>query len=77
MEYYVNDKFMILPASEPTKIRLIKIPDDYEQHEAYRYVTGLIAKAQENPDYTWDDVLDLIEERGFEAVGFVLGPSLD
>ena len=73
----MNDKFMILPASESSRIRLIKIPDDYEQHEAYRYVTGLIAKAQENPDYTWDDVQDLIEERGFEAVDFILGPSLD
>lgn len=68
---------MILPANEPANVRLIRIPDDFEQHEAYRYVTGLIAKAEEDSDYTWDDVLDLLEERGFEAVEFVLGPSLD
>jgi hypothetical protein len=68
---------MILPANDSSSIRLIQIPDDYEQHEAYRYVTGLIAQAEEDPDYTWDDILDLLEERGFESVDFILGPSLD
>ena len=68
---------MILPAKATANIRLIQIPDDFEEHEAYRYVTGLIAKAEENPDYTWDDILDLLEERGFESVDFVLGPSVD
>jgi hypothetical protein len=68
---------MILPANNSSSIRLIQIPDDFEQHEAYRYVTGLIAQAEEDPDYTWDDILDLLEERGFESVDFILGPSLD
>ena len=73
----MSDNLMVLPASEAANIRLIQIPDDFEQHEAYRYVTGLIAKVEENSDYTWDDILDLLEERGFESVEFVLGPSLD
>lgn len=73
----MSDNLMLLPANDPANIRLIQIPDDFEQHEAYRYVTGLIAKAEENADYTWDDILDLLEERGFESVEFVLGPSLD
>jgi len=73
----MSDNLMVLTASEAANIRLIQIPDDFEQHEAYRYVTGLIAKAEENSDYTWDDILDLLEERGFESVEFVLGPSLD
>jgi len=73
----MSNNLMVLPASEAANIRLIQIPDDFEQHEAYRYVTGLIAKAEENSDYTWDDILDLLEERGFESVEFVLGPSLD
>jgi hypothetical protein len=68
---------MILPANDSSNIRLIQIPDDFEQHEAYRYVTGLIAQAEEDPDYSWDDILDLLEERGFESVDFVLGPTLD
>jgi hypothetical protein len=73
----MNNKLMILPANEPANIRLIQIPDDFEEHEAYRYVTGLIAKVEEESEYTWDDILDLLEERGFESVDFILGPSLD
>lgn len=73
----MNNNLMVLPAKEPRNIRLIQIPDDFEEHEAYRYVTGLIAKAEENPDYDWEEILDLLEERGFETIEFVLGPSLD
>lgn len=74
----MNNNLMILPAKEVAKIRLIRIPDDFEEHEAYRYVTGLIAKVEEDePGYSWDDVLDLLEDRGFESVDFLLGPSLD
>ena len=73
----MNNNLMILPAGKPENIRLIQIPDDFEEHEAYRYVTGLIAKAEEDSDYTWDDILELLEERGFEAIDFVLGPSVD
>jgi len=73
----MSDNLMILPAKDITKIRLIRVPDDFEQHEVYRYVTGLIAKAEEDTDYDWDEILDLLEERGFEAIDFILGPSLD
>jgi hypothetical protein len=68
----MSDNLMVLPASDTTKIRLIRVPDDFEEHEAYRYVTGLIAKAEEDADYDWDEILDLLE-----AVNFILGPSLD
>lgn len=73
----MNNNIMILPANKAADIRLIQIPEDIEEHEAYRYVTGLIAKVEEKAEYSWDDVLDLLEERGFEAVDFTLGPSLD
>ena len=73
----MSNNLMILYANEPENIRLIQIPDDFEEHEAYRYVTGLIAKAEEDLEYTWDDIIDLLEEKGFESVDFVLGPSLD
>lgn len=73
----MSDNLMVLPATDKEDIRLIRIPDDFEEHEAYRHVTGLIAKAEEKADYEWDDVLDLLEERGFESVNFVLGPPLD
>jgi hypothetical protein len=73
----MSNNLMILPSNKLTDIRLIQIPEDLEEHEAYRYVTGLIAKVEEGSDYNWADVLDLLEERGFEAVDFLLGPSLD
>jgi len=73
----MSDNLMILPADKPENIRLIRVPDDFEEHEAYRYVTGLIAKAEEDFEYSWEEILDLLEERGVEAVEFILGPSLD
>lgn len=73
----MSDTVMILPASEPENIRLIRIPDDFDEHEVYRYVTGLIAKVEEDSEYTWDDILELLEDKGFESVDFVLGPSID
>lgn len=73
----MNKNLMVLPAKEPKDIRLLQIPNDFEEHEAYRYVTGLIAKAEESSDYDWDDILDLLEQKGFEAVEFVLGPQLN
>lgn len=69
---------MILPAADKSKIRLVRIPPDYEHHEVYRHVTGLIAEVEEgNPGCCWDDVLAVLEDHGFEAVDFQLGPSLD
>ena len=73
----MSNNLMVLPANEPANIRLIRIPDDFEEREVYRYVTGLIAKVEENSEYSWDDILELLEDRGFELVDFILGPSLD
>jgi len=73
----MNNNLMVLSSKTPKNIHLLSIPDDFEQHEAYRYVTGLIAKAEEESDYDWDDILDLLEQKGFQEVEFILGPSLD
>ena len=73
----MNENLMILPAKDQKNIRLVRVPDDFEEHEIYRYVTGLIAKAEEDSQYTWEDILDLLEERGFESIEYILGPSLD
>jgi hypothetical protein len=74
----MNDTLMILPSSKADAIRLVRVPDDFESHEAYRHVTGLIAAAEEeNPDCDWDDIQSILEEHNFETVDFVLGPSLD
>ncbi|MGD8560529.1 MAG: hypothetical protein PVH04_12740 [Gammaproteobacteria bacterium] len=72
------DKLMVLPAHDYKAVRLVKIPDDYEAHEVFRHVTGIIAQVEEeNPDYQWDDILAALEDQGFENVDFVLGPALD
>ncbi len=69
---------MILPASDKTKIRLVRIPPDYPAKEAYRHVTGLIAEVEEeSPGCCWEEVLAALEDQGFEPVEFQLGPSLD
>ena len=73
----MNSNLMILPAKDPKDIRIVRIPADFEEHEVYRYVTGLIAKAEEQPDYSWDDISDELEQKGFETVDFILGPHLD
>ena len=73
----MNNNLMVLPAKDPKDIRLLSVPGDFEEHEAYRYVTGIIAKAEESSDYTWDDILDLLEQKGFEEAKFILGPVLD
>jgi hypothetical protein len=78
MEPSMSETLMILPASNTDDIRLVRIPEDFESHEAYRHVTGLIAAAEEqNPDYDWEDIQSILEEHDFETVDFVLGPSLD
>lgn len=74
----MSETFMILPAANAADIRLVRVPDDIEAHEAFRHATGLIARVEEdNPDYDWDDIAAMLEDHGFEAVEFVLGPELD
>jgi len=74
----MSETFMILPAANAADIRLVRVPDDIEAHEAFRHATGLIARVEEdNPDYDWDDIAAVLEDHGFEAVEFVLGPELD
>ena len=74
----MDNKLMVLPAHDYNSIRLVKIPDDFEEHEVFRHVTGIIAQVEENnPDYQLDDVLNALEDRGFEIVEFILGPALD
>jgi hypothetical protein len=74
----MQERLMILPARDATAIRLVRIPEELEQHEAYRHVTGLIASVEErNPDYDWEDIAPALEDHGFEPVEFILGPALD
>ena len=69
---------MILPAKDHAGIRLVRVPEDYERHEAFRHVTGPIAQVEsDNPEYDWDDIAEALEGQGYELVEFLLGPELD
>ena len=71
-------KLMILPATKATDIRLVQIPDDFEEHEAYRHVVGIISQVEEKtPDYSWEDIAVELEDQQFIPVDFILGPHLD
>jgi signal transduction histidine kinase len=51
----MTHKLMVLPAKDSQAIRLIRIPEDFEEHEAYRRVTSLIASVEEtNPNCDWE-----------------------
>jgi len=74
----MSEIFMILPAVNAAEIRLVRVPDDIEAHEAYRHATGLIARVEEdNPGYSWADIEAVLEDHGFATVEFILGPELD
>ena len=74
----MNPTLMVLPAKDSKEIRVISVPNDFEEHEAFRHVTGLIASVEEeNANYSWDDIIEVLEDHGFEAMPFTLGPALD
>ena len=71
-------RLMVLPSKDVGRVRLVTVPEDMSSHEAYRYVTGLIAEIPRGDEEHWvENVFDALEDHGFETVEFVLGPSLD
>lgn len=74
----MSAKLMLLPSSEPHKPRLIAIPSDIDAHEAFRFATGIIAAVEEeNPNCSWEDIEEVLEEKGFESVAYILGPEIN
>jgi len=74
----MNDRIMILPSRDSTRVRLVTIPDDISPQEAYRYVTGLVSEVPREDEDLWvDAVMDTLEDKGFARVDFLLGPALD
>ncbi|MDH5325223.1 MAG: hypothetical protein OEZ68_09960 [Gammaproteobacteria bacterium] len=70
-------KLMILPSREFRNIRLLSIPEDMEEHEAFRNATGLIAAYQEQGSGSYEELEELLEEKGFATVDYIMGPELD
>ena len=74
----MSQNLMVLPSVEFKRIRVVRIPDDLDTNEAYRFATGIIAQAEEsNEDYAWEDISEALEGRGFEPVDVLIGPTLD
>jgi hypothetical protein len=78
-EAVMNHRYMILPAGKCEDIVLLAIPEDFGEEEAFRFVTGLIAQVEEeSPDsYSRDDIVDALEDHGFQRIDYELGPELD
>lgn len=74
----MSQLLMVLPSVEFKQIRVVKIPEDLDTNEAYRFATGIIAQAEESKeDYAWEDISEALEVRGFEPVDVLIGPTLD
>jgi len=74
----MSKTLMLLPAKNVEDIKLVRIPDDYDQKDALRHATSLIATIEEqDPDYQWDDIAATLEDHGFELQAFMIGPALD
>lgn len=70
-------RLMLLPATTGTEALLVQVPEDYEEHEAYRHVTGIIATIEESADENViDDIVEALESHGFNRVEYLVGPSL-
>jgi len=73
----VPTRLMILPNKDFNNILLVRMPDDFTEQEAYRHLTGVIAALEERaPIQDRGEVIEALEERGFEVVGHYLGPEL-
>lgn len=68
-------QMMFLPSVNPRMNHLVEVPEDYQQQEAFRHVTGIIAAVEEQHG-TVADIIDALEARGFRPVDFFLGPEL-
>ena len=69
---------MLLPAKNIDDMKLVSIPDDFDQRDALRHATALIASIEEDdPDYNWEDIAAALEDHGFESQEFMIGPELD
>jgi len=71
----MDTRLMLLPAATIEQTRLLEIPKDYEEHEAFRHVVGIVAAVEEQ-EGTVEDIIEALEEQGFITLNFLLGPDL-
>ncbi len=70
---------MLLPGSSPEDTHLLRIPVDYSDLDAYRHVTAVIARCQEEGKIgrSPHSSLEILVNEGFEEVRVVIGPRLE
>lgn len=72
----MSAKYMVLPSPEFSRIRLVTIPEDVAEQEAFQHATGVIASVEEKSGYTLEDIEDALEAHGFELVDCLVGPEI-
>jgi hypothetical protein len=74
----MSTRLMLLPADKLENMRIVSIPDDFDDLDALRHATSLIASVEEEDDeYQWDDIAAALEDHGFEVMEYMIGPALD
>lgn len=73
----MSEPLMLLPSKDPTRIRLLRIPEDTDPNEAFRSATGIIAGVEQQAGgFSQADIDDALEDHGFQMRPFTLGPEL-
>ncbi len=73
-----QETLVLLPAHDFQQIRLVAVPADFSERDAVRHLTALIATVQqENPDWSWEQLAQTLEDHGIHPVDFILGPELN
>ena len=71
------NRLMLLPNRDPSHIRLLEVPEDVDPQEAYRCVTGIVARIEEaDASARVEELVDAMEAQGFRTLPFILGPEL-
>ena len=69
---------MLLPGKTPAESRVLRLPHDLDEQEAYRQVTAIVAGLRAaRHDHSMEDVLEALAEHGFTPVELVVGPAPD
>lgn len=73
----MSETFMLLPGRTPAESRVVRLPHDLDEREAYRRVAGFLRALKEtDPEHAAEDALEALAEHGFSPVELVVGPAL-
>lgn len=72
-------QILILRSVESTYVRVVGIPDDMDDDDAYSKAEEIINRVkQDHPDeWSWEEIEPALEKAGFIALGWIHGPYWD